>query len=127
MLRTAQLTYLEECGLCPVFASFTLAFALKLRKKHGKTSVMVAGECQVGTMKTKYEHKRNKVILMYGKVYDIGIVRSTFLVKLMCICYCMPYLRLVNVEFQSELLVPALQFAHDNLQTFGYIVLSVRL
>jgi hypothetical protein len=26
----------EECGPCPVFASFTLAFALKLRKKHGK-------------------------------------------------------------------------------------------
>jgi hypothetical protein len=29
----------EECGLCPVFASYTLAFALQLRKKHGKTSV----------------------------------------------------------------------------------------
>jgi hypothetical protein len=24
---------LEECGPCPVFAGFTLAFALKLRKK----------------------------------------------------------------------------------------------
>ena len=31
----------EECGQCPVFADFTLAFALKLRKKHGKTSVRV--------------------------------------------------------------------------------------
>jgi hypothetical protein len=31
-------TNVEECGPCPVFASFTLAFALKLRKKHGKTS-----------------------------------------------------------------------------------------
>jgi len=31
----------EECGLCPIFASFTLAFALQLRKKHGKTSVKV--------------------------------------------------------------------------------------
>jgi hypothetical protein len=31
----------EECGPCPVFASFTLAFALQLRKKHGKTSVRV--------------------------------------------------------------------------------------
>jgi hypothetical protein len=31
----------EECGPCPVFASFTLAFALQLRKKHGKTSVKV--------------------------------------------------------------------------------------
>ena len=32
---------MEECGPCPVFASFTLAFALKLRKIHGKTSVRV--------------------------------------------------------------------------------------
>jgi hypothetical protein len=32
---------MEECGPCPVFASFTLAFALQLRKKHGKTSVRV--------------------------------------------------------------------------------------
>ena len=31
----------KECGPCPVFASFTLAFALQLRKKHGKTSVRV--------------------------------------------------------------------------------------
>jgi len=29
---------MEECGSCPVFASFTLAFALQLRKKHGKPS-----------------------------------------------------------------------------------------
>jgi hypothetical protein len=26
---------------CPVFANFNLAFALQLRKKHGKTSVRV--------------------------------------------------------------------------------------
>jgi microcystin-dependent protein len=31
----------EECGPCPVFAGFTLAFALQLRKKHGKPSVRV--------------------------------------------------------------------------------------
>jgi hypothetical protein len=38
--RTTQITTnVEECGPCPVFASFTLAFALQLRKKHGKTSV----------------------------------------------------------------------------------------
>jgi hypothetical protein len=33
---------LEECGPCPIFADVTLAFALQLRKKHGKTSVRVA-------------------------------------------------------------------------------------
>jgi hypothetical protein len=31
----------KSCGPCPLFASFTLAFALKLREKHGKTSVRV--------------------------------------------------------------------------------------
>jgi len=38
---TTQLIW-EQCGPCPVFASYTLAFALHLRKKHGKTSVRVA-------------------------------------------------------------------------------------
>ena len=32
----------EECGPCSVFASYTLACALQLRKKHKKTSVRVA-------------------------------------------------------------------------------------
>jgi hypothetical protein len=30
-----------KCGLRPLFASYALAFALQLRKKHGKTSVRV--------------------------------------------------------------------------------------
>jgi len=46
MHRTTQ-KYLDECGPCTVFASYTLAFALKLRIKHGKTSVRVAEECQL--------------------------------------------------------------------------------
>ena len=33
--------------MSPVFASYTLAFALQLRKKHGKTSARVAGGCQL--------------------------------------------------------------------------------
>jgi hypothetical protein len=40
--RTTQITNnLYECGPCPVFASFTLAQALQLRKKHGRTLVRV--------------------------------------------------------------------------------------
>ena len=40
--RTTQITNnVEKCGPCPVFASFTLEIALKLRKMHGKTSVRV--------------------------------------------------------------------------------------
>jgi hypothetical protein len=38
--RTTQ--QLEECGPYPILASYTLAFALQPRKKHGKTSVRVA-------------------------------------------------------------------------------------
>ena len=37
----------EERRPCPTFASCTLTFALQLRKKHGKTAVMVAKECQL--------------------------------------------------------------------------------
>jgi hypothetical protein len=31
----------------PVFARYILAFALQLRKKHGKTSIRVVEECQL--------------------------------------------------------------------------------
>jgi len=44
--RTTQLIW-EECGPCPIFASYTLAFALQLRKEHGKISVRVDEECQL--------------------------------------------------------------------------------
>jgi len=44
--RTTQLIW-EVCGPCPVFASYTLAFALQLRKKHGKTSVRVKASLEV--------------------------------------------------------------------------------
>jgi len=44
--RTTQFNNYEECGSCPIFARFTLAFALQLRKKQGKPSVKVARECQ---------------------------------------------------------------------------------
>jgi hypothetical protein len=47
IITTTQITTnLEECGPCPIFASFTLAFDLQLRKKHGKISVRVAEECK---------------------------------------------------------------------------------
>ena len=39
--RTTQLNNWEECGPCPVFAICILAFALQLRKKHGKISFRV--------------------------------------------------------------------------------------
>jgi len=47
----------EECGPCPVCASYTLAFALQLRKKHGKTSVRVPEECQVARRKQNMQYR----------------------------------------------------------------------
>jgi hypothetical protein len=38
---------MEECGPCPVFACYTLAFALELRRKHRKNSVRAAEVCQL--------------------------------------------------------------------------------
>ena len=46
--RTTQLTTnWEEYGPWPVFVSYALAFVLEVRKRHGKTSVRVAEECQL--------------------------------------------------------------------------------
>jgi hypothetical protein len=37
---------MKKRGPCPVFASFTLAFALQLRKKQGKPSVRVRDDVE---------------------------------------------------------------------------------
>jgi hypothetical protein len=37
--HNTQLTNWKECRPCPVFASYTVTFALQLRRKHRKTSV----------------------------------------------------------------------------------------
>jgi hypothetical protein len=50
-----------KCGPCPVFASCTLAFALKLRKKHGNPSVRVVEKCPdipVAVVQYTFTHKQ---------------------------------------------------------------------
>jgi hypothetical protein len=50
-----------KCGPCPVFASYTLAFALQLRKKHGKPSVKVVEKCPdipVAVVQYTFTHKQ---------------------------------------------------------------------
>jgi hypothetical protein len=47
----------EECGPCHVFASYTLAFALQLRKKHEQTSLRVAEECQLTRWKQNIQNR----------------------------------------------------------------------
>jgi hypothetical protein len=53
----------EECGPCPVFASYTLAFAIQLRKNHKKTSARVAEEFR--SLKISY-YKGKAVPLQAG-------------------------------------------------------------
>jgi hypothetical protein len=62
--RTTQLIW-EECGPCPVFASYTLAFALQLREKHRKTSVRVAEECQLARWKQNIQNRRYITITIH--------------------------------------------------------------
>jgi len=54
---TEQHNNLGECWPCPVLASYTLAFALQLREKHGKTSVRVA--MMMMMMMTSYNKVRD--------------------------------------------------------------------
>jgi hypothetical protein len=54
----------EECGPCPVFASFALAFALQLRKKHGKTLVRVR-KTTVRVRKTSVRLRKTSVTVQY--------------------------------------------------------------
>jgi hypothetical protein len=48
--RKTRFTNWEECGPCPVLASYTLAFALQLSKNLSQGSRRMP----VGTMKTEY-------------------------------------------------------------------------
>jgi hypothetical protein len=44
-----------KCGPCPVFASYTLTFALQLRKNHGKTSLRK----KHGTASLRKKHRKS--------------------------------------------------------------------
>jgi hypothetical protein len=68
----------EECGPCPSFASFTLAFALKLRKKHEKTSVRVIF-----------------VFYVFFVLFYVFLCCSTYC--LFCVLLCIVYVYMCNV------------------------------
>jgi hypothetical protein len=59
--RTTQFTNWKECEPCPVFAIYPLAFTLKLRKKHRKTSVGGGGgeDCQLARWKQSIHNNKN--------------------------------------------------------------------
>jgi hypothetical protein len=47
----------EECIPCPVYTSYTLEFALQLRKKHGKTIARIAEVCQLARRKQNIQNR----------------------------------------------------------------------
>jgi hypothetical protein len=67
----------EECGPCPVFASLTLAFALKLRKKHGKTSVRVRKTSVRLRKISKYSIHITKAPTQYKTLTNTHITKPT--------------------------------------------------
>jgi len=71
-----------------VFARYTLPFALQLKKKHGKTSVRVAGEMPVGKEYTKQSilvNKNNDIRnQFYNSVYS-GVAVFCFVTE------CLPH------------------------------------
>ena len=70
---------MKECGPCPVFASFTPAFALQLRKKHGKTSVRLR--------KTSVRvHKTSESVLDTYHFFDWCSVVCLYLCFWVCLC-----------------------------------------
>jgi hypothetical protein len=73
---TTQITTnVVECGPCPVFASFTLAFDLQLRKKHGKTSVRVRKTSV--TVQFTYYQKHPHIIISFLLRLRINIYCNT--------------------------------------------------
>jgi hypothetical protein len=61
-MTTQITTNLEECGPCPVFVSFTLAFVLQLRKKHGKNLSQVK-KYQSFTVRTERDIQREIFVI----------------------------------------------------------------
>ena len=84
--RKTQLIW-KESRPCPIFASYTLAFALQLRKKHGKTSVGVAEECQLARW------KENIHVYIYIYIY-----MSVY----MCVCMCIYVYIYIYIHTRDE-------------------------
>jgi hypothetical protein len=59
-----------KCGPCPVFASYALAFALQLRKKHGKTSVRVVEKKSLCNTQYHWSKITNKCVEIVVRLID---------------------------------------------------------
>ena len=67
-----------KCGPCPVFVIYTLAFALQLSKKHGKTSVRVAEEHPEIKTKTHTQQKKTNAKLLKLRKQNLAPTSGLF-------------------------------------------------
>ena len=70
---------MEECGSCPVLASYTLAFALQPRKKHGKTSVRVETSVKVFKDNNILIICKNYLCEHFNVINFLGFIPSAFI------------------------------------------------
>ena len=81
--RTTQITTnVEECGPCPVFARFTLAFALQLRKKQEKTSVRL----RKTLVRVQYTYYQNTHTLQNIKPPQYKLKQTQYKIYEYCDC-----------------------------------------
>jgi hypothetical protein len=89
--NTYNTTILEECGPCPVLASYTLAFALQPRKKH-LNSIHVHRYIYIYIYIYMYVCMYIMYVRMhmyvYVRTYVCMYVKSTYIYIYMCVCVC---------------------------------------
>jgi hypothetical protein len=71
-----------KCRPCPVFVSYTLAFALQLRRKHGKNSVRVAENSPISRWQLSSTHShtnstKNNTMTQNGTYITIRTLKLT--------------------------------------------------
>jgi hypothetical protein len=67
---TTQFANEEECGPRPVFTRYTLTFALQLRRRHGKTSVRVAGD---GSLAKSIQNRAYVSIRIHKLIRELAV------------------------------------------------------
>jgi hypothetical protein len=91
---------LKECGPCPVFAGFTLAFALQLRKNQGKTSV---GLLNLSYMfRRVIQHVQGRTSLLLAQSHGRNMEEAFETLYIFVSSHCRPLLFLYDIHPQLD-------------------------
>jgi hypothetical protein len=97
--RTTQITTnVEECGPCPVFTSFTLAFALQLRKKH---STLILCSLKFVGVKAKLSLPILRRHMCSGGIAQLILILHTSVVSFTPRPFCPRGGKLINWSFRG--------------------------